>query len=135
MLVLLNLILIDDDPDEAYILKQALKQVDEEKEFTYFDDGNQFIASLNRFLGSNSLILLDLNMPQCGGFEVLQKIKTNKQAANLPVVIYSNSNSPHDIELSYQNGANSYVRKPQGVAEMVDFLTALFNYWQRINKT
>lgn len=134
---MLNLILIDDDPDEAYILKQALKQVDKDKdkEFTHFDDGNQFIASLNQYLGSKSLILLDLNMPQSAGFEVLKKIKMNKQAANLPVVIYSNSNSPHDIEMSYQKGANSYVRKPQGFNEMVDFLTALLDYWQRINKT
>ncbi|MDE3274068.1 response regulator [Pseudoalteromonas sp. SSM20] len=132
---MLNLILIDDDPDEAYILKQALKKVDQDKVLTHFDNGNQFVDSLAQYLGSNCLVLLDLNMPQSGGLEILKKIKANKQAANVPVVIYSNSNSPHDIELSYEQGANSYVRKPQGLNETVDFLSALLNYWQRVNKT
>jgi CheY-like chemotaxis protein len=132
---LLNLILIDDDPDEAYILKQALKKVDQDKVLTHFDNGNQFVDSLAQYLGSNCLVLLDLNMPQSGGLEILKKIKANKQAANVPVVIYSNSNSPHDIELSYEQGANSYVRKPQGLNETVDFIRSLLNYWQRVNKT
>lgn len=132
---MLNLILIDDDPDEAYILKQALKKVDQDKVLTHFDNGNQFVDSLAQYLGSNCLVLLDLNMPQSGGLEILKKIKANKQAANVPVVIYSNSNSPHDIELSYEQGANSYVRKPQGLNETVDFLRSLLNYWQRVNKT
>ncbi|WP_372765817.1 response regulator [Pseudoalteromonas sp.] len=132
---MLNLILIDDDPDEAYILRQALNRVDKDKTLLHFNNGNQFIESLNKFKGTQTLVLLDLNMPQCSGIEVLKKIKANKGAANLPVVIYSNSNSPHDIEISYQQGANSYVRKPQGLNETVDFLTALLNYWQGINKT
>ncbi|TMO88486.1 response regulator [Pseudoalteromonas spongiae] len=132
---MLNLILIDDDPDEAYIMRQALKKVDDEKTLTHFDDGREFVASIDGFSNSNSLVLLDLNMPQCGGFDVLKLIKKNKNATNLPVVIYSNSNSPHDIELSYQYGANSYVRKPQGLNETIEFLSSLLNYWQRINKT
>lgn len=63
---MLNLILIDDDPDEAYIMRQALKKVDDEKTLTHFDDGREFVSSIDAFANTNSLVLLDLNMPQCG---------------------------------------------------------------------
>lgn len=132
---MLNLILIDDDLDEAYIVRQALKQVDEQRVLTHFDNAHDFVTEMERLSKSNNLVLLDLNMPHLGGIEVLKKIKQNKFAANLPIVVYSNSNSPHDIELSYQYGANSYVRKPQGLGETIEFLRSLLNYWQKVNKT
>lgn len=131
----MNLILIDDDPDEAYILRQALKRIETDYELSYFSDSEAFLSGLGHLKNTDSLILLDLNMPKINGFEVLEKIKNSDELANIPVVMYSNSNSPQDIELSYKTGANSYVRKPQGLTETVEFVATLINYWKRINKT
>lgn len=132
---MLNLILVDDDPDEAYIMRQALKQIDDENQLVHFENGPVFLSALKGYQSLANLILLDLNMPQQSGFDVLKEIKSHREYCNMPVVMYSNSNSPQDIETSYISGANSYVRKPQGLNETKDFLKSLIDYWQRINRT
>ena len=132
---MLKLVLVDDDPDEAYLLRQALLQVESSNELIYFDNGKQFIDAKMSLRDSNCIVLLDLNMPQESGFDVLKTIRNDSSLSNTPIIMYSNSNNPQDIELSYKVGANSYVRKPQGLMETKDFLVALFNFWQRINRT
>lgn len=131
----MNLILVDDDPDEAYLLRQALKKVEPDSSLEYFSDGRDFLSELNKRIGQRALVLLDLNMPNLDGFEVLKEVKSNQSTLNIPIVVYSNSNNPKDIELSYKTGANSYVRKPQGLTETIEFVSSLINYWQRINET
>lgn len=131
----MNLILVDDDPDEAYLLRQALNKVEPDLSLQYFADSREFLTVLNETAVQPTLVLLDLNMPNQDGFEVLKEVKSRQNTSNIPIVIYSNSNNPKDIELSYKTGANSYVRKPQGLKETIEFVTTLINYWQRINKT
>ncbi|NVK24082.1 MAG: response regulator [Gammaproteobacteria bacterium] len=131
----MNLILVDDDPDEAYILKQALTQIDEALDLIYFESGDSLLPAIKSVADKKSVVLLDLNMPHYSGIDLLKNIKKDTKLNNTPVIMYSNSSSPQDIQKCYDNGANSYVKKPQGLGDTKEFLSVLSNYWQRINKT
>lgn len=70
-----------------------------------------------------SLILLDIMLPDMGGFEILQNLKSNPETKDIPVIILSNLGGREEIEKGVQLGAASYLIKsnilPHEVAEMV----------------
>ncbi|KKU79756.1 MAG: Two-component response regulator [Parcubacteria group bacterium GW2011_GWA2_47_7] len=70
-----------------------------------------------------NLILLDIMLPDMGGFEILQSLKANPATKDIPVIILSNLGGRDEIEKGVALGASSYLIKsnilPHEVAEMV----------------
>jgi CheY-like chemotaxis protein len=75
------------------------------------------------------LIILDLNLPGTDGREVLATIKQSKMLKQIPVVVFSTSSNPKDIETCYQSGANSYLLKPMNINELKESVRMLLDYW------
>ena len=76
-----------------------------------------------------SLILLDILMPKVDGYEMLQRIKSDKKTKKIPVIIFSNLSQKKEIEKGLQLGANDYIIKtsvtPTGLVDKVkEFLKA-----------
>lgn len=76
-----------------------------------------------------SLILLDLNMPRKSGREALAEIKSDESFRNVPIVVFTTSNAPIDVETSYSAGANAYLTKPLSYSEMLASMRALTDFW------
>lgn len=76
-----------------------------------------------------SLILLDLNLPKTDGREVLRRIKQEDSLKKIPVVVFTTSNNPKDIEVCYQYGVNSYIVKPIDFAQLKRNIQTLVEYW------
>jgi CheY-like chemotaxis protein len=79
-----------------------------------------------------SVILLDLNLPKTDGREVLRRIKQDENLKTIPVVIFTTSNNPKDVEVCYQYGANSYIVKPIDFRQLKRDIEALVEYWFEI---
>jgi len=75
------------------------------------------------------LILLDLNLPGTDGREVLRKIKQDETLKLIPVVIFTTSNNPKDIEACYRHGVNSYIIKPMDFNRLKRSIQTLIDYW------
>lgn len=75
------------------------------------------------------LIVLDLNLPGIDGREVLRRIKQNENLRTIPVVVFTTSNNPRDIEDCYQYGVNSYIVKPINFAQLKRGIQTLLDYW------
>jgi CheY-like chemotaxis protein len=75
------------------------------------------------------LILLDLNLPETDGREVLKLIKSDGDLKSIPTVIFTTSESDKDINECYQNGANSYITKPVDLERLLDVISMLRAYW------
>jgi CheY-like chemotaxis protein len=75
------------------------------------------------------LIILDLNLPGTDGREVLATIKQSPTLKKIPVVVFSTSSNPKDIETCYQSGANSYLLKPMNINELKESVRMLIDYW------
>jgi len=79
------------------------------------------------------IILLDLNMPGIGGFEVLQQIKNADKLKRIPVIILTSSMEAADRTLSYDIGANSYLMKPIRFEDFVEVVKKTTDYWFTLN--
>ncbi|WP_017720186.1 response regulator [Kamptonema formosum] len=76
-----------------------------------------------------SLILLDLNLPGTDGREVIQEIKQDEILKIIPVVVFTTSSNPKDIQTCYRNGANAYIVKPIDLDKLRKTVRLLIDYW------
>ena len=79
------------------------------------------------------VVLLDLNLPGTDGREVLEQIKQDKSLKSIPVVIFTTSSNPRDIEACYQYGVNGYIIKPVDVNELKRTIQVFLSYWLEVN--
>jgi CheY-like chemotaxis protein len=62
--------------------------------------------------GRALLILLDLNLPDMTGIEILRQVKQNKYLKSTPVVVLTTTDDSHEIKRCYEFGCNVYITKP-----------------------
>jgi CheY-like chemotaxis protein len=75
------------------------------------------------------IILLDLNLPETDGRDILRIVKRDPDLKSIPVVVFTTSESEKDIKDCYQNGANSYITKPVDLEKLMDVMSMLRTYW------
>jgi CheY-like chemotaxis protein len=80
------------------------------------------------------MLLLDLKMPRLNGFDVLDFVRKQPGLKQLPIVIFSSSDDPSDIQRAYDRGANSYLCKPHSNDDLSALLKALQEYWCKFNQ-
>ena len=115
----LNILLADDDTDDCLFFKQALEELSVSATLTTVSDGEQ----LMNYLAENSeclpiVLFLDLNMPRKNGLECLEEIRKNEKLKDLPVVIFSTSNSWDTINMLFKSGAHVYIHKPSDFTQL-----------------
>jgi len=77
-----------------------------------------------------ALMLLDLQLPRRSGHEVLEWLRAQaEELRRLPVVVFTSSREPRDINRAYELGANSYLVKPVSFDALLDLVRALEHYW------
>lgn len=76
-----------------------------------------------------SIVLLDLNLPETDGREVLKKIKSDATLKSIPIVVFTTSDSEKDIQESYKSGANTFITKPVNLDELYEVVDTFRDYW------
>lgn len=121
------IIFADDDADDLELITGFFKQYNTRVNVLEFMDGQEVLHFLDQsapVYGMPLLIVLDINMPRYNGKETLLAIRNHRQCKNIPVVIYSTSNSQSDEEFCRRNGA-SWVTKSsnmEGVRQIAKVL-------------
>lgn len=133
------ILLVEDNPDDEFLTRDALRTGGVQHEVVVAHDGAEALDWIFSREGKSmpqtpDLILLDLKLPKMSGFDVLERIRGNASTKGLPVVILTSSSEIQDIQRSYATGANSYVRKPVNFAEFVRAVQALGVYWLTVNE-
>jgi CheY-like chemotaxis protein len=78
-----------------------------------------------------NILFLDLNMPKKSGMECLLEIKSNGRFKDIAIAIYSTSASEEDIENTFVNGANIYIKKPSDFNNLKNVLSDVVTInWQ-----
>jgi CheY-like chemotaxis protein len=131
------ILIAEDDLGDRVLLEQAFQTAGIEADLRFTADGEEFLAYLRREppweqAEPPDLILLDLNMPRRDGRAALAEIKRDPAWRGVPVVVFTNSRSPDDIEAAYDRGANSYIAKPHSVDELAAILRVLWEFWFRV---
>ncbi len=88
----------------------------------------------NRSANDNpQLLLLDIKLPKKDGLAVLQTLRDDKHFYALPIVVFTNSVDLEDITVSYQLGANAFIRKPGTFEEFAHVIKSLCQFWSHVN--
>ncbi len=109
-----KVLVVDDSPDVHRLLKARLKQ--EEIEIISVANGAEALVALKG--PRPDLILLDLDMPDMDGFEVLRAIKDNGETFHIPVIVLSGLDSSEDKVAAFDLGAHDYIIKPFELTEL-----------------
>lgn len=136
------ILLVEDDPDDRFLLRKAWAEAGIENPLRMLDDGRQacdYLSGAGKYADRTSfplplLILLDIKMPGKSGLEVLEWLRGRETTRRVPVIVMSASTHPKDAAEAYRLGANSFVIKPSSAAELVEFASALKSYWLRFNE-
>lgn len=135
-------LIAEDNPDDALLLKRALSRAGMKLKPTFLEDGEQLLLYL---MGQGeyanrtqhpfpALIILDLKMPRKSGLEVLEWLQQHPDFAVVPTVVLSASSIEKDIRKAYQYGANTYFVKPSTFDELVETIKSLKLYWSRAER-
>ncbi|WP_161884409.1 response regulator [Deinococcus alpinitundrae] len=125
-----RLMLIDDNYADCLLAEEALNYPGLDCEFTFSESGPAVLASFKAGARLPDLLLLDINMPEMNGFEVLRAIKMTSELRHLPVGMLSTSRRPEDITEAYDLQANFYLVKPVEFSGFQRQLSGLLSFWQ-----
>lgn len=114
--ILTTIFYADDDVDDLDFFKEVTNEINQP--VSLFEEGDKLLYSLHNPPPKASVIFLDLNMPVKSGFDILREIKATPAIGDIPVIIFTTSINPKDIELSKKLGANLYIRKPASVGAL-----------------
>jgi two-component system, response regulator len=110
----IKILLVEDNIEDVAIARRVLKHNNLSDDLIVAAGGMEALAALQELASANlpQLILLDLNLPDISGIDLLRLIKEDKRLSAIPVVILTGSNEDLDIQKSYDLGAGSYLVKP-----------------------
>ncbi|HPL15559.1 MAG TPA: response regulator [Spirochaetota bacterium] len=130
-----KILLVEDNLDDVELTRRAFVKSRLANDLVVAADGE---AALELLQGENriapALVLLDLKLPKIDGLEVLRRIRADERTMLLPVVILTSSREESDLMRGYQNGANSYIRKPVDFERFVEAVGILGLYWLVLNE-
>jgi CheY-like chemotaxis protein len=134
-----DVLLIEDDPGDVLMTKEAFEHYRIRNELHVVGDGEQAI----RFLRKDGdyadaprpgLILLDLNLPRRNGHEVLAELKSDPDLLTIPVVVLTTSQAEEDILRSYSLHANAYISKPVDFERFIDVVRQIDDFFLTLVK-
>src|SRR5271155_4203764 len=120
-----RIFLVEDNPDHVFIALTVVKQVlGEEIDLVHAADADEALLMIAQFTDQDrpDLFLVDLRLPDNGGFSVLQAARANEALASVPMFVITSSLYDRDIAESYQLGASAVLCKPLSRAKLRDEL-------------
>lgn len=114
-----TIVMIEDDEGHARLIERNIRRAGVTNTIVPLASGNEALAYLlgedgggANTAGQALLILLDLNLPDMSGIEILSAIKSNVHLKRCPVVVLTTTDDEHEIQRCYDMGANVYITKP-----------------------
>lgn len=119
------LVVVDDDDSQLNLIQKTHQISNSKRKLKLYNNGKAFIEKLEENLKNGTdvpgYVLLDINMPELSGYDVLQKIKSLPNLRPMPVFMFSVSSRPEDMEKSKTLNANGYFSKPGSLKDYVEF--------------
>ncbi|GGS04283.1 response regulator [Deinococcus sedimenti] len=129
-----EILLIEDNPADVMLTQEAFEEAHFPHHLSHARDGVDALAFLRQQheqagAPRPDVILLDLNMPRMSGLELLDILKEDSELRSIPVIVLTTSRAESDIWRSYNLHANAYIPKPVSIAEFVEVIETLGNFW------
>jgi CheY-like chemotaxis protein len=137
-----SILLVEDNEDDVFLMKRALKGALISNPLTVVEDGQQaveYLSGQGKYADREqypfpAIVFLDLKLPIKAGLDVLAWIRQQSDFDNLVVLVLTSSNEPSDLKKAYGLGANSYLVKPPTADQLLDLAKAFKWYWLEFNR-
>jgi CheY-like chemotaxis protein len=139
MLDLVDVLLVEDDPGDVLMTREAFEHYRIRNNLYVVGDGEQAMNFLRRTgdyadVPRPGLVLLDLNLPRRNGLEVLAEMKADSDLLHIPVVVLTTSQADEDILRSYALHANAYISKPVDFERFIEVIRQIDNFFLTLVK-
>jgi len=135
-----RILVAEDNPNDIELALAAFEESNLINQVDIVHNGNEALDYLfcrgsykTRINTPPVFLLLDIQMPEIDGIEVLKIIRSSAELKNLPVVMLTSSNMESDVLDCYMLGANGYVVKPINFDDFVKTIKAIGAYWAKVN--
>jgi CheY-like chemotaxis protein len=132
-----TILLVEDNEGDIGLVEEVFEDAKIRNIIHVAEDGEEAMLFLNKeksFVNAPTpdIILLDLNLPQKDGREVLEEIKTDEKLKRIPVVVLTTSKAEEDILRSYNLHANSYITKPVDFDQFIKVIRSIEDFWLEV---
>ena len=110
-----TIVMIEDDEGHARLIEKNLKRAGVFNEVRHFTDGTSALGYLTGAHAAQTrplLVLLDLNLPDMNGFDILVRLKADPHLRPVPVIVLTTTDDEREIRRCYELGCNVYITKP-----------------------
>ena len=125
-----TIVMVEDDEGHARLIERNIRRAGISNHVRHFADGGtaldyMFNDAAGPSLNGPALILLDLNLPDMSGIDILAKIKGDERLRRTPVVVLTTTDDKQEIQRCYDLGCNVYVTKPVDYESFADAIRQL----------
>ncbi len=125
-----NIIMIEDDEGHARLIERNIRRAGISNTIHHFTDGTSalefiFNGSDGPILNGPAMVLLDLNLPDMSGTDILTRIKSVDKLKRTPVVVLTTTDDKVEIQRCYDLGCNVYITKPVNYEAFADAIRQL----------
>ena len=135
-----SIVMIEDDEGHARLIEKNIRRAGVNNDIIPFRNGTDALSFLlgedgtgEASSGRQLLILLDLNLPDMAGVDILERVKANPHTKRSPVIVLTTTDDSREIQRCYDLGANVYITKPvdyDGFAHAIKQLGLFFSVMQ-----
>jgi len=134
-----EILLVEDNPGDVRLMQEAFREVAVPHRLNVVTSGRAAMRYLRRENEYNAaprpdLVLLDLNLPDMHGLEVLAAIKSDPGLRRTPAVVFSSSQEREEVVGAYNLNANSYIAKPVELADFIRVVKGVEDFWLTVVK-
>jgi CheY-like chemotaxis protein len=135
------LLLVEDNEDDVFLMRRALKGANVANPLFVAEDGQQaldYLGGVGKYNDRGryplpAVVFLDLKLPLISGHDVLAWIRRQAELDNVIVIVLTSSNEASDLNRCYSLGANSYLVKPPTPEQLEELAKAFRWYWLEYN--
>ena len=132
-----EILLVEDNIGDVGLIEEVFEEAKIRNNLHVAEDGEEamlYLRGKGKFSGSlrPDIVILDLNLPNKDGREVLREIKEDNNLKNIPVIILTSSSAEKDILRAYDLHANAYITKPIDFDQFINVVGSIVNFWLEI---
>lgn len=128
-----TIIIIEDDPDDQFVLEEAFNELGYPNQRMYFGDGQTALDYLYSTKERPFIIISDINLPQLDGLELRRKVQTDAELSLkcIPYVYFTTAINQKVVIDAYSTSAQGFFVKPGECNEIKETIKVMIDYWKR----